>query len=322
MASRRRRESAGRGAVSRAERRVAGLALCAGGIGLLLGAVSGNVPAAPITFNTALPVAKGTGVFRAQFVGVRRSDDPTAADRELTVLGGVGVLGYGVTEDFAVFGVVPYLDKELELATEAGERIERTTSGLGDVRVFGRYTVLRRDAPGRTFRIAPFAGVEAPTGEDDERDTLGRLPQPLQLGSGSWDPFFGVVGTWQTLDYQVDAQVSYEVNTEANDFEFGDLFRADASLQYRLWPRELGPGVPAFVYGVLEADLSHRGQNRMAGASDPDSGGTTLFLTPGLQYVSKRLIIEAAVQVPVLQDLNGGALADDYTVRAGFRFNF
>lgn len=300
-----------------------GFAFSVGAIGLvLLSAVSGTASAAPITFNTALPVAKGTGIFRAQFVAVKRSDDPTPADRDLTVLGGVSVLGYGPTENLALFGVVPYLDKELELTTEAGQRVERSTSGLGDVRVFGRYTLFREDVPGRTFRIAPFAGVETPTGDDDERDALGRLPQPLQLGSGSWDPFFGVVGTWQTLDYQVDAQVSYEVNTEANDFEFGDIFRADASLQYRLWPRELGPGVPGFLYGVAEANLSHQGKNEIAGANDPNSGGTTLFFTPGLQYVTKRLILEAAVQVPALQDLNGTALEDDYTVRAGFRFNF
>ena len=52
------------------------------------------------------------------------------------------------------------------------------------------------------------------------------------------------------------------------------------------------------------------------------SGGTTLFLVPGLQYVTRRWIVEAAVQLPVVQDLNGTALENDYIVRAGFRFNF
>ncbi len=274
------------------------------------------------TFNTALPVAPGEGVFRGQFVAIKRSDDPTRADRDLTVLGGVSVLGYGVTGDLTLFGVLPYLHKELELTTPAGARIERDTSGIGDLRAFARYTVFHDDAPGRTFRIAPFAGVEAPTGDDDERDRLGRLPQPLQLGSGSWDPFFGVVGTWQTLDYEVDAQLAYEVNTEANDFEFGDVFRADASLQYRLWPRQLGPGVPAFFYGVIEANLIHQDENEVDGVEDPDSGGTTLFLSPGVQYVTKRWVLEGVMQVPAFQDLNGTALQDDWTVRAGFRVNF
>ena len=214
------------------------------------------------------------------------------------------------------------VDKELDLTTAGGARITRSTSGIGDARIFGRYTVYRDDAPGRTFRIAPFGGIEMPTGDDDDSDGQGRLPATLQLGSGSWDPFGGVVATYQTLEYQVDAQASYKINTEANSFEFGDEARLDASLQYRLWPRELGPGVPGFLYGVLEGNLVYRGKSERGGIDDPNSGGTSLFLAPGLQYVTKRWIVEAIVQLPVVQDLNGDALEDDFTVRAGFRVNF
>jgi len=278
--------------------------------------------AAPQTFNTALPVAKDQFVFREQFLYRKASSDPSPADRELDVLGAVSVLGYGVTGDFAVFGAVPYLDKEFDLTTPAGQHITRDSNGFGDLRLFGRYTVFHDDAPGRTFRIAPFAGVELPTGDDDERDGLGRMPQPLQSGSGSWDPFAGVIATYQTLDYQVDAQISYKANTQANDFEFGDELRLDGSLQYRLWPHELGPGVPGFLYGVIEANLLHQYENDINGVEDGDSGGTTLFLSPGLQYITKRWVVEAIVQIPVTQDLNGAALEDDFTVMAGFRLNF
>ncbi len=100
------------------------------------------------------------------------------------------------------------------------------------------------------------------------------------------------------------------------------MARLDASLQYRLWPRELSGGVPGFLYGILEANLIHKDKNESADADDPNSGGTTLFLVPGLQYVTKRWIIEATVQLPVVQDLNGTALEKDYIVRAGFRINF
>lgn len=281
--------------------------------------LSAAATAAPQTFNTALPVAEGEFVFREQFFYRKAGDDPSPAGREVEVLGATSVLGYGVTGGFAAFAVLPYLDKELNLTTAGGTR---STNGIGDARLFGRYTVYRDDAPGRTFRIAPFAGIEMPTGDDDDSDGRGRLPATLQLGSGSWDPFGGVVATYQTLAFQIDAQASYKINTEANGFEFGDEARLDASLQYRLWPRELGPGVPGFLYGVLEGNLLFRGKNEIGGIDDPDSGGTTLFLAPGLQYVTKRWIVEAIVQVPVLQDLNGDALKDDFTVRAGFRVNF
>ena len=289
---------------------------------LLLGFSSVSpLRAAPQTFNTALPVAEGEFVFREQFVYERSGDDPSGADRDRTAWALVSVLGYGITPDLALFGVVPYVDKSLK-TTQGGIRHERGANGLGDIGLFGRYTVYKRDWPGRTFRVAPFLGLELPTGKDDEIDSLGRLPPSVQPGSGSWDPFGGVVLTYQTLDFQIDAQISYRANTEANGFAFGDVARVDGSLQYRLWPRELGPGVPGFLYGVLESNLIYQDKNEIAGANDPNSGGLTLFILPGLQYVTKRWIAEAGVQIPVVQDLNGTALERDTIVRTGFRFNF
>lgn len=277
--------------------------------------------AAPQTFNTALPVAKGEFIFREQAVTDQSGDDPSRAGRDRTALAAISVFGFGVNSDLALFGVVPYVDKRLEL-TENGGRRARSARGFGDVSLFGRYTVFKRNFRGGSFRIAPFAGAEFPTGNDEVRDSFGLLPASVQPGSGSWDIFSGIVLTYQTLDFQIDAQASYKVNTEANDFEFGDIARLDVSFQYRLWPRALKGGVPGFVYGILEANLIAQEKNRRGGVDDADSNGTRLFLVPGLQYVAKRWIAEAAVQIPVLQNLNGTALKNDYIARAGFRVNF
>ncbi len=293
------------------------------GVVLALAALAATgARAAPQTFNTALPVAEGQLVFRQQVFYKRATDDPGPANREVDVVGAVSVLGYGVSGRLAFFAALPVLDKELGLTTPGGTRVARATSGVGDARLFGRYTFYVDNAPGRTFRIASFAGVEIPTGASRDTDSLGRLPATLQLGSGSWDPFFGIVSTYQTLDFEVDVQASYKVNNSANGFEFGDEARFDASLQYRMWPRELSGDVSGFLYGVIEANLVHRARNEIGGVAVAGSGGTSLFLAPGLQYVTRRWIAEAIVQLPVAQNLNGTALKDDYTVRAGFRINF
>ncbi len=307
------------GAQTRRHRYIPALSLI-----LVTAAIGGlsEAHAAPETFNTALPVGEGDFIFREQFLAIKASGDPSPMGRNLEVLGGVSVLGYGVTSDLAIFGMLPYLDKELDLIMPGGQRITRSTSGIGDAQVFARYTIFQKDMSGSNFRIAPFAGIKLPTGDDNDRDSFGRLPQPLQLGSGSWDPFGGVIATWQTLDYQVDAQLSYKANTEANGFEFGDEFGFDTSLQYRLWPRELGGGVPGFLYGVVETNLLHQAKNKISGVNDPNSGGAKLFFSPGLQYVTKRWVLEAIVQLPVVQDLGGTALKDDFIVRTGFRVNF
>lgn len=280
--------------------------------GLLLAAAL-PVWGAPITFSTALPVQKGGAVLREQFVLNKNAN--------MRVSGLVSVLGYGITRDIALFVVLPYLDRKLDMDV-AGQRVTRSAEGIGDLTLIGRYTAYTVDSPGRTVRIAPFLGVKAPTGRDNARDSLGPLPSEIQPGSGSWDFLGGVVATRQTLDYQVDAQFAYKANREANGFRFGDVSGFDVSLQYRLWPQELGSGVPAFLYGVLESNLVHAQKNRSAGIRDPNSGGTSLFLSPGLQYVTRKWILEAGVQIPVAQDLNGAALENDYILNAGLRINF
>ncbi len=278
--------------------------------------------AAPQTFNTALPVAEGEFIFRQQAFIKKATRDPGPLDRDLTVLGSVSVFGYGINSDLSIFGVVPLLDKTLKATLPGPTSVTRNTSGLGDVRLFARYTLFKQNAPGQTFRIAPFAGLKFPTGTSRKTDSLGTLPASFQLGSGSWDPFGGIVATWQTRDYEIDVQASYKLNTKANNFRFGDELRFDASLQYRLWPQELTDTTSGFFYGVLEGNLLYQPKNRAGGIKQANSGGTKLFIAPGLQYVTRRWIAEAIVQIPVMQNLNGNALKDDFIVRAGFRVNF
>ena len=288
---------------------------------IVLGFSAGTAIAAPITFNTALPVGKGEFVNRELLVLTRSGDDSSGAERDVDVNALVSVLGYGVSGDLAIFGVLPYVDKELQ-TTIGGTRVIRSSEGFGDLSMFARYTFFKQDTRGHTFRIAAFGGVKAPTGDDNESDALGPLPIPLQSGTGSWDGFGGVIATYQTLAFQVDAQASYTAKNEANDFEGGDEARLDGSFQYRLLPRTLGKGTPGFLYGVLEANVIYRNENRVFGNLDSNSGGTSIFLSPGLQYVTKRYILEGSMQLPVSQNLNGDALENDYVARVGFRWNF
>jgi len=277
--------------------------------------------AAPITFNTALPIAKDEGILRVQTKYIRSTDDPSPMNRKLEMWAFPIVGVYGLTENIAVFGVVPVLDKSLTLTTPVGRRT-RGDSGLGDITFITRYIAHQKDHPGKTFRIAPFIGLEMPTGDNNETDSLGALPHSLQLGSGSWDPFIGVVGTWQELSHQIDVSLLYKFNTKANNFEFGDEIKFDTSYQHRLWPRNIEGGIPHFIYAVLESNIAWRERNEISGKQDNHSGGTTWHLSPGIQYVTKRFIAEVAIQLPVMQNLNGSSLKNDLITTMSVRVNF
>lgn len=274
--------------------------------------------AAPVTFNTALPVAAGQFVVRSLWGYGRSGTDPSGLDRNRREDGLVHAIGYGIDAGWTIFGVLPY--RRLRLASAQGA--PRRAQGWGDAQVFLRYSAWRRDARGRTLRLAPFAGLELPTGRSGVTDALGRLPAPVQPGSGAYDAFAGVVVTYQTLRYQLDAQFRHQANGTAHGRRAGDVTQLDASLQYRLHPRRLSEGTPDFFYGLVELNLVHQGRDAIARAPDPHSGGTRVFLGPGVQYVTRRWIAEAVVQWPVVQDLNGTALEAGSLWRAGLRFHY
>ena len=244
--------------------------------------------AGPITFLTALPVPQSQAVVRGQYLQIRASGDPTTAERDLTVNAVPLAVAVGATPRLAIFGVMPIVNKSMELSTPIG-RVTRDTTGLGEIVTFARYTVYAVDLAESTFRVAPFGGLKMPTGATDASDALGQLPRPLQPGSGSWDGLGGLAVTFQTKQWELDADVGYKKNAEADGFRFGDELFTDLSFQYRVWPRQLGTGVPAFLFAVVETNLISQGKHESAGTRDPDSGGTRWDVDLGLQYVTTDL---------------------------------
>lgn len=280
--------------------------------GLLLG-LSAVAAAAPQTFNTALPVAQGEWVVKMQGVDMRM-DAPMGADAE--AYGGMGVIARGLDEKTAVFAILPWLHKSLKSGGQT-----RTSSGIGDLTLFVRREIFSSNAGGRSFRLAAFAGAELPTGRNRVSDRLGLLPPALQPGSGSVDPLGGLIATFQKLDFELDGQISYQDNRRADGFAFGDVFRADASLQYRLLPRKL-LGLPHFLYATLDAGYRRNARDR---ARTTPITGTELkqfTVAPGLQYVTRRWILEGAFELPVWQHAGPMAMKEDVTVLAGLRAKF
>lgn len=291
------------------------------GITVIFGLVAAaHADAGPITFLTALPVAKSQAVVRGQYLLIRASGDPTPANQDLTVNAFPFAVAVGVTPKLALFGVVPFVNKSVDINTPLGRRT-LDASGLGDVVLFARYTVKAVDLTDSTFRIAPFGGVTLPTGSDDNSGPLGVLPRPLQPGSGSWDGIGGVALTWQTKQWEFDADASYKKNTEADGFRFGDETSVDASFQYRVWPRQLGAGVPGFLFAVAETNLVSQRRHEIADGRDPNSGGTRWDVDLGLQFVRESYILEGIVQIPTVDRPNGTGIRSDVRVTAGFRWN-
>jgi len=275
-----------------------------------------------INSSVALTPFKGQKIIRVQGKYTRKSDDPSVMNRDIRILMLPATLVYGFTEKFSGFVVAPFIGKKLHTTLPVG-RVKRSSSGVGDITLLGKYRVWKLDKRGKTTRAALLGGLKLPTGRSNISDSLGSLPRPLQPGSGSWDPIIGAVVTRQTLDDEWDLSSTYKINTNHRGYRFGNLLKYTVAYQKRILPHELPEkGLYRQVNAVLELNGEWATKDRTGGTSVANSGGHTIYLSPGMQWVSKRMILEFSVQVPIIQYLNGAQVEADYTAVLSARRTF
>lgn len=245
-------------------------------------------------------------------------------------------IAYGIVENFQVGLSLGYYDasgsreaefeaEEPDNGTSAKERNKSgvkyshsNPDGLTDLPLTGKYRVYR----GPIGQFALLGGVKIPTGRSDVRNDLGESVEPsATAGTGAWDFVVGAAFTRNlTPQLSLDTSALYTIRTEAKDFRLGNRFDAGLALAYRLIEDiEHYPQFGVFV----EANLRHLAKSKDTGEIDPNTGGTALFISPGVRVgFSRRASFTVAAQLPLLQDLNGEQLETRFRMLASFNFTF
>lgn len=254
----------------------------------------------------------GTAV--RSFVKVSRAAN---GDDHLRVVQVPTIINYNLVTDAVATLVVPYVIKERRLA----DKTHRDVRGVGDIRLIGKYRFYREDAPLGSKQMALIGGLELPTGNTTKRKDGVRLPRPFQLGSGGVDPIFAFAAGWISGHHAVEGGAQVKYNSRHSEFRFGVTSNYDLSYAYRIFP---GWPVPnAQLNFLLELNGEHRERNKSGSSKVRASGGDTIFLSPGIQYILfNNGLLESSVQLPVLDKVNGDQLHQDYRVLFGFRVLF
>jgi hypothetical protein len=98
------------------------------------------------------------------------------------------------------------------------------------------------------------------------------------------------------------ADTLYDVFFKKDDFKFGNEFRVDVAGVYDIYTK---PGVSA-LEAILELNLLNvaKDEDEEAGGKVPNSGGTILYLSPGLRFNFPPMSLGLLVKFPVWKDLN------------------
>ena len=227
------------------------------------------------------------------------------------------VLGYGVTDNLSVTLQIPYVERRTRQVEEhdfVGQR-ERS-EGMGDIISFGKYRFYNK-----LFGATAIFGIKSPTGETDQRDKVGNRFEPEeQPGTGSIDWIFGMALNKHFGPFTIDGSIFYQLKGGGSqDYEFGDIVRANIQGAYTVKERGRYPGIELLAgVNALFAEKDHEDSERIS-----DSGGTTVFFSPGLSSnITKSLNSSVSVLIPVLQNLGRDHQEIDYDVLFSVGYNF
>jgi len=261
--------------------------------GILVLGVSLPAFAAGLNTDVALTPPKGGTILRAQARTIRLHDDPTALGRTIDIYLGTLTAVYGVTERFALLATLRAFHREVDFAAGGGAG----NTGLGDIPLLAKYRFFQKDEPGVTTRWALLGGFELPTFDST-------------FSSKSLDPILGTVWTHQELNWWVDWDLVYQVNT-AGGMAGDDLLRADVAYSRRILHGEGGEKGPWALYVVAELNAKY-----------VTDGSLEVLGSPGIQYITPRYILEAGLQLPLASDMTAPRLETRIAVVLSVRIQF
>ena len=233
---------------------------------------------------------------------------------------------YGVTDNLTLGLRVPYvLRSGVRSPNEEGDAVDKlgNPSGFGDVSVFGQYRFFH--TADNLNQASLTVGLKTPTGatavQTNQGNTFEAHHQP---GSGSWNPSTGLSFTRAMGAFSFDTNVLYTFATRGiQQTNLGDVFDYNFALSYAF-----GAPVRSGFFSssnnapwtaILELNGEQQDYQKTAGLTDPNSGGNTVYISPGIRFSGgKGWNTALSVGAPIVTDLNGFQSEPSY--RITYRF--
>lgn len=242
---------------------------------------------------------------------------------------------YSVSEDVMLLAVVPVRKTRMngELIVNADGTVDADSAmkggevGLGDVALLGRYTFFKKHAIDATTSAAGLLGVKFPTGKTNGKtdDGMEFLDSHLQLGTGSADFLLGLSFSHSVQRLSLSANLLGTITTEGKfgdtKHQFGNSLNYDLTAKYRFYPGEPSSAPQLFLSLGVNGEL--RGREKTEGVEDPNSGGHTIYLSPGIQVIiMPHWIVELSYQQAIYHNLYGIQGGESYKVNTGVTYLF
>jgi hypothetical protein len=231
---------------------------------------------------------------------------------------------YGFHPNWEAVVVLPYVLADVTTHM-AGRAREQSTNGLADAQFFVQYDGLySKNAPGGLTRLSGIFGVQAPTGAE-------------RFSTDAYEYTGGLIFEKAIrLKYYLTSDFEYTFATRNDQgISTGNGAQFDAVPAYFLIAREETPKNGSWArnawgrifrngaFLILEFNGAWRANATLHGTDIANTGGTTLRISPGIQYFpSRSFLVEFSAPLPAVTELNGIQPNPKTAFLVGFRYLF
>ncbi len=168
-------------------------------------------------------------------------------------------------------------------------------SGLADIQLIGKYQFYRKDGTGKTFRLLAKTVQSLPTGE---------VLDLMDLSTGLYQGYAGIVAGYESLKFGISNELGYS-------------WMPDGTLDGLR--HKLGFGLPLLkpIYPNKQLNLYFEYSSFWL----PQRDGYQLLYAQGMQFASKDITFDLALQAPLVNDMPLG-MRLEYSVYFGGRYTF
>jgi hypothetical protein len=190
--------------------------------------------------------------------------------------------------------------------------------GLTDLALSAKYRVLQ----GWPGNLAIVGGILTPTGRHDIRLSNDHLLEASsQPGTGAWGYQFGLAySRFLTSRLTMDSSALYTLRTSHEHFTVGDRLDLGTALAWRLTENiKAFPNWSVFA----ETNAVWIGKDDDLGEKNPNSGGWTIYVSPGLRVRwNRHVAFTISPSFPVYQGLNGDQVEALWKLSATLSISF
>lgn len=228
---------------------------------------------------------------------------------------------YGLTDDLTLSLRLPHVYRDNIRAghhSHSGSGVSNTvdahgnSGGLGDPSLLGKYRFLHDEENG--IDSALLLGIKVPLGTTTQRHEDETLDAEFQPGTGSVDGLGGLAVAKSFGPVSLGISGLYVLTGEGTqDTDLGDRFTGSLGVVYRIGGETHHHEGRAHAHThaawdlMLETSVEWADKQKNAGVEEKDSGGTEVFISPGLRYTAEAgWSAYSSVSLPVAHDMGAG----------------